>query len=84
LASGVPVWALGGFSGRDPHPTLPEFRAAVAASRTHYLVLSRRGAVGNSPAAQITRWASGTFPATRVSGWLLVDLTGSTAGRSAG
>jgi 4-amino-4-deoxy-L-arabinose transferase-like glycosyltransferase len=40
LASGSPVWALGGYSGREPHPTLAEFRSAVAASRVHYLVLA--------------------------------------------
>lgn len=76
LASGVPVWALGGFSGRDPHPTLAEFRAAVAASQVHYLVLAGRGAPGGSPAGQIARWATGAFPATRVGDWLIVDLTG--------
>lgn len=76
LGSGAPVWALGGFTGRDPHPTLAEFRAAVAASRVHYLVLAGRGAPGGSPAAQIAHWATGAFPVTRAGGWLLVDLTG--------
>jgi hypothetical protein len=38
LASGVPVWSLGGFSGNDPHPTLQSFQSVVAAGRVHYLV----------------------------------------------
>lgn len=80
LASGAPVWALGGFSGRDPHPTLEQFQAAVAGSRVHYLVLAPGGAPRGTPAGQIARWAVGTLPVTRVGGWLLVDLTAAAGG----
>jgi 4-amino-4-deoxy-L-arabinose transferase-like glycosyltransferase len=82
LGSGAPVWALGGFSGRDPHPTLDEFRSAVAASRVHYLVLTPQGSVPGSPAEQIAHWSIGSFVATQVGGWLVVDLTSPVAGGS--
>ena len=73
LASGVPVWALGGFSGNDPHPSLDEFRTAVADGRVHYLVLEGPGAAG-SDAGQIARWARLAFPTSDVGGWQVVDL----------
>jgi 4-amino-4-deoxy-L-arabinose transferase-like glycosyltransferase len=70
LATGAPVWELGGFSGGDPYPTPAEFRSAVAASRVHYLVLPAGG-----PAADpIEHWAVVTFPASREGDWLMVDL----------
>jgi 4-amino-4-deoxy-L-arabinose transferase-like glycosyltransferase len=74
LASGAPVWALGGFSGRDPHPALAEFRAAVADSRVHYLVLAPGPAVRGSLAAQCAQWAIDTFPSRRMGDWLVIDL----------
>lgn len=70
------MWALGGFTGHHPHPRPAEFRAAVAASRAHYPVLTGLGATGGSPGDQIAHSAVGTYPVTRVGGWLLVDLTG--------
>ena len=35
---GVPVMAIGGFSGSDPAPTLAEFQQMVAAHEVHYFV----------------------------------------------
>jgi 4-amino-4-deoxy-L-arabinose transferase-like glycosyltransferase len=70
LATGAPVWELGGFSGRDPYPTPAEFRSAVATSRVHYLVLP----AGGPAADRITRWAVATFPESREGDWLVVDL----------
>jgi 4-amino-4-deoxy-L-arabinose transferase-like glycosyltransferase len=74
LASGAPVWELGGYSGRDPHPALAEFRAAVADSRIHYLVLAPGTTARGSLADRSAQWAIGTFPSTRVGDWLVVDL----------
>jgi 4-amino-4-deoxy-L-arabinose transferase-like glycosyltransferase len=79
LASGVPVWELGGYGGRDPQPTLDGFRRAVAGGRIHYLVLAPDTTGQGSQAGQAAQWASSTFPSTRVGGWLVVDLA-STAG----
>jgi 4-amino-4-deoxy-L-arabinose transferase-like glycosyltransferase len=75
LASGAPVWALGGYSGQDPHPELGEFRAAVADSRVHYLVVAPGTTARGSVADQSVTWAKGAFPSTRVGDWLIVDLT---------
>jgi 4-amino-4-deoxy-L-arabinose transferase-like glycosyltransferase len=74
LASGAPVWELGGYSGSDPHPTLAGFRAAVADSRIHYLVLAPDTTPPGSPADQSAQWAVDTFGSTRVGDWLIVDL----------
>lgn len=75
LASGASVWELGGFSGRDPYPTLAGFRSAVAASRVHFLVLPAGGAAGGPEALEIAHWATETFPVTRMGDWLVLDLT---------
>jgi hypothetical protein len=75
LASGASVWALGGYSGQDPHPALAEFRAAVADSRVHYLVVAPGTTARGSLADQSATWAIGAFPSTRVGDWLIVDLT---------
>ncbi|MBA3338693.1 MAG: glycosyl transferase, partial [Geodermatophilaceae bacterium] len=74
LASGAPVWALGGYNGSDPHPTLAEFQAAVANSRVHYLVLGTEGIVRGSPADQIVQWATGAGGWTQVGKWRVLDL----------
>jgi hypothetical protein len=79
-ASGSSVWALGDFSGQDPRSTLDEFRAAVAASRVHYLALTGRGGATGSPAEQIARWADVAYASTRVHGWVVVDLTSAVPG----
>jgi hypothetical protein len=75
LASGASVWALGGYSGQDPYPALAEFRAAVADSRVHYLVVAPGTTARGSLADQSVKWAIGAFPSTRVGDWLIVDLT---------
>jgi 4-amino-4-deoxy-L-arabinose transferase-like glycosyltransferase len=75
LASGVPVWELGGYSGRDPYPTPRAFRAMVASSRIHYLVLAPGTTAPGSLADQAAQWATASFPSTRAGNWLIVDLT---------
>ncbi|SDY49888.1 4-amino-4-deoxy-L-arabinose transferase [Modestobacter sp. DSM 44400] len=85
LASGAPVWSLGGFNGRDPHPTLDEFVVAVADRRVHYLVLDGPARAGSTPADQIGRWASQRVPVQRMGRWFLFDLSGlAGAGASGG
>jgi 4-amino-4-deoxy-L-arabinose transferase-like glycosyltransferase len=74
LASGAAVWELGGYSGRDPHPTPAEFRSAVAESRVHYLVLAPGTTAPGSLADQSAQWAIDTFPSTRMGDWLIIDL----------
>ncbi|WP_232666255.1 ArnT family glycosyltransferase [Pseudonocardia sp. TRM90224] len=43
LASGTSVMSIGGFSGRDPAPTLEQFQAYVAAGDVWYFVDGGRG-----------------------------------------
>jgi 4-amino-4-deoxy-L-arabinose transferase-like glycosyltransferase len=75
LASGASVWSLGGYDGGDPHPTVPEFAAAVAAGRVHYLVLDgTRGPL----AAELHRWAALRARPVRSGTWSLFDLGSAT------
>jgi 4-amino-4-deoxy-L-arabinose transferase-like glycosyltransferase len=76
LTSGVPVWSLGGYNGGDPHPTLPEFVAAVAAHRVHFLVFVGAPGGGSSATAEIGRWAVQHGSVQRLGEWSLVDLSG--------
>jgi 4-amino-4-deoxy-L-arabinose transferase-like glycosyltransferase len=46
LDTGLPVVAMGGFSGGDPAPTLAELQAMVAAGRIHYVLVSGGSGMG--------------------------------------
>ncbi len=46
LASGIPVMAMGGFSGSDPAPTLAQMQADIHEGRLRYVML---GGVGGGP-----------------------------------
>jgi 4-amino-4-deoxy-L-arabinose transferase-like glycosyltransferase len=83
LASGAPVWSLGGYNGDDPHPTLREFTAAVAAHRVHYLAVRGVPAIGGSPAAAIEHWAVRHGTARQWGPWSLIDLSALAAPPSA-
>ena len=74
LASGAPVWELGGFAGTDPYPTLDGFRSAVRGGRVHYLVLPPGPVPRGTPADRIVGWATSALPTTRVGHWTVVDL----------
>ncbi|WP_433785508.1 ArnT family glycosyltransferase [Actinomycetospora sp. CA-101289] len=77
LATGVPVMALGGFSGSDPAPTLAGFQAAVAAGEVRYYVEGggsggRMGARGTS--GEIRAWVQAHFTPIDVAGSTVYDL----------
>ena len=85
LATGQPVMAVGGFAGRDPSPTLAQFRADVTAGRIHYFIDSRRpddeepeangpNGSADSEAATITDWVKAEFTAQHVDGVAIYDL----------
>jgi hypothetical protein len=83
-SDGVPVMAIGGFTGTDPAPTLAEFEKLVSAHEIHYFVASgsgggARGAGGpgggSGSAAQITAWVKAHFRAKTVGGMTVYDLT---------
>ncbi|HEV7211747.1 MAG TPA: glycosyltransferase family 39 protein [Blastococcus sp.] len=74
LSSGAPVLALGGYSGNDPHPTVPEFLAAVAHGQVRYLVVDSADARAGGDAGRIVRWALGCMPVRHTPHWMVIDL----------
>ncbi len=73
-SDGVPVMAIGGFTGSDPAPTLAEFEKLVAADEIHYFVASGTGGGAGGPGggsgygSQITSWVGKHFTARTVAG----------------
>jgi 4-amino-4-deoxy-L-arabinose transferase-like glycosyltransferase len=82
-SDGVPVMAIGGFTGSDPAPTLAEFKAMVAAHEIHYFVASGGAGGAGGPAggsgsgSQITVWVKQHFTARTVGGMTVYDLASS-------
>ena len=78
-SNGVPVMAIGGFTGSDPAPTLAQFEKLVAAHEIHYLVASGSGgpggAGGSGSGSQITAWVKAHFTGRTVGGMTVYDLT---------
>lgn len=74
LASRSPAWALGGFSGNDPFPSLPRFAAALAALTVHYVVFLPSDLRGGSDAHAIARWAFSCLHLRRIHPWILASL----------
>lgn len=74
LSSDAPVLALGGYSGKDPHPTLPEFLTAAAHRQVHYLVVDSSDARAGGEAGRIVHWALGCLPVQHTPRWMVVDL----------
>jgi 4-amino-4-deoxy-L-arabinose transferase-like glycosyltransferase len=80
-SNGVPVLAIGGFTGSDPAPTLAEFQKLVAAHEIHYFVASGGGAGAGGPGggsgygSQITAWVKQHYTARTVGGMTVYDLT---------
>ena len=82
-SNGVPVMAIGGFSGSDPAPTLAEFKKLVAEHEIHYFVSSGGAGGAGGPGggtgygSQITTWVKQHFTARTVGGMTVYDLTSS-------
>ena len=74
LSSDAPVLALGGYSGNDPHPTLPEFLAAAAHHQVRYLVVQSSDVRVRGQAGRIVQWALDCMPVQRTPRWMVVDL----------
>jgi 4-amino-4-deoxy-L-arabinose transferase-like glycosyltransferase len=79
-SNGVPVMAIGGFTGSDPAPTLAQFEKLVSAHEIHYFVASGSGGPGGGGggsgyAPQITAWVKARFTAKTVGGMTVYDLT---------
>jgi 4-amino-4-deoxy-L-arabinose transferase-like glycosyltransferase len=84
-SDGVPVMAIGGFTGSDPAPTLAEFKKLVAGHEIHYFVASGGAGGAGGPGggsgygSQITAWVKQHFTARTVGGMTVYDLTSAKA-----
>jgi hypothetical protein len=83
-SNGVPVMAIGGFSGSDPAPTLAQFEKLVSSREIHYFVASGTGGSGGpgggtGSGSQITAWVKAHFTARTVGGMTVYDLTAAKA-----
>ena len=80
-SNGVPVMAIGGFTGSDPAPSLAEFKKLVAEHEIHYFIGGGFGGgggiggAGSSDASQITSWVESHFTSKAVGGTTVYNLT---------
>ncbi|HTZ23147.1 MAG TPA: glycosyltransferase family 39 protein [Streptosporangiaceae bacterium] len=81
-STGVPVMAIGGFTGSDPAPSLAEFKKLVAEHEIHYFVgggtgggAGGPGGAGGSDSSQITSWVESHFTSKTVGGTTVYNLT---------
>jgi 4-amino-4-deoxy-L-arabinose transferase-like glycosyltransferase len=84
-SNGVPVMAIGGFSGSDPAPTMAQFEKLVSAHEIHYFVASGSGGSGgpgggSGSGSQITAWVKAHFTAKTVGGMTVYDLASAQTG----
>jgi len=77
LATGLPVMAMGGFSGSDPAPTLEQLQAYVASGQLRFVLIGNGGGGGpNGGSSGISAWvtANGTL-VEEVGNGALYDLS---------
>jgi 4-amino-4-deoxy-L-arabinose transferase-like glycosyltransferase len=79
LATGLPVMAMGGFTGSDPTPTLAQLQAFVASGQLRYVLVGGGGGGGGGfgGSSEISTWvaANGTVVES-VGNGTLYDLAG--------
>jgi 4-amino-4-deoxy-L-arabinose transferase-like glycosyltransferase len=80
LASGLPVMAMGGFSGGDPAPTLAQLQAYVASGQLRYVLIGGGRGGPNGASSDVSSWvaANGTVVQS-VGDGTLYDLSGPAA-----
>jgi 4-amino-4-deoxy-L-arabinose transferase-like glycosyltransferase len=78
LSSGLPVMAMGGFSGGDPAPTLAQLQAYVASGQLRYILLGSGGRGGlNSASSDVSSWVTANGSVVEsVGNGILYDLSG--------
>ena len=69
--------AIGGFTGRDPAPSLAEFKRLASGHKIHYFVSS--GLEGSGDPSQITSWVMSHLKAETVGGTTFYDLAAAAA-----
>jgi 4-amino-4-deoxy-L-arabinose transferase-like glycosyltransferase len=58
LASGLPVMAMGGFTGSDPAPTLEELQSYIASGELRYVLAGSGGGPGGSTTSERSAWVT--------------------------
>ena len=80
LASGMPVMAMGGFSGGDPAPTLSQLQAYVASGQLRFVLIGGGRGGPNSAGSEISSWVTANGTAVEsVGNGTLYDLSGAAA-----
>jgi 4-amino-4-deoxy-L-arabinose transferase-like glycosyltransferase len=77
LNTGASVMAVGGFSGRDPYPSLDQFQRYVADHQIRYFIIGGRRGHGEEPdssGAVITRWVQQNFMPVNIADTTVYDL----------
>ncbi|WP_175084504.1 glycosyltransferase family 39 protein [Candidatus Frankia nodulisporulans] len=84
LATNTSVMAMGGFTGRDPTPTLTRFEQYVRSGQVHYYLAGGQGGTttgrggfgrGGGSTSAISSWVEQHFTPLTVGGQTLYDLT---------
>jgi 4-amino-4-deoxy-L-arabinose transferase-like glycosyltransferase len=63
IATGLPVMAMGGFTGSDPTPTLDQLKSYVASGKLRFVLvggLGGGGGFGGSDTTDRTSWVTST------------------------
>jgi 4-amino-4-deoxy-L-arabinose transferase-like glycosyltransferase len=79
LSTNTAVMAIGGFSGTDPTPTLPQFQDDVAHHRVAFYVTSNNRGRGPGQTAHghsdIAKWVAATFRSVQMGSATVYDLS---------
>jgi hypothetical protein len=76
LATGLPVMAMGGFTGSDPTPTLDQFKAYISSGRLRFVLAGGiggfgggfGGAFGGGDSSSRTAWVTSTCVQVSIAG----------------
>jgi hypothetical protein len=88
-SGGIPVMAMGGFSGTDPAPTLAQLQQYVAEGKLHYVLIGGAGGIGGfgggaaGTASSVNSWVEQNctaVPASAYGGSAASSTTGVGAG----
>ncbi|UAK31175.1 glycosyltransferase family 39 protein [Nocardia asteroides] len=76
LAAQLPIMPIGGFNGRDPSPTLEQFKRYAAQGEIRYFIITPNGRERETGAnAHITEWIQDHYSPTIVDSVTLYDLS---------
>jgi 4-amino-4-deoxy-L-arabinose transferase-like glycosyltransferase len=72
LTTGLPVMAMGGFTGSDPTPTLDQFKGYIASGKLRFVLIGGGGGGGGfgggSSDTGVSSWVTSTCKVANVSG----------------